>query len=136
MVTAESKIENVTAANKANVSGYILKPFDALLENLPFPHVDCVLITARICAQWNTVQRPVWAAKIPTVEAGLGEKLTLEIVEGNVGFGSLTDIESRPRRVRFTPKADINGRDLDVRFGPIADISPKELPFFLHPRRF
>jgi two-component system chemotaxis response regulator CheY len=29
MVTAESKIENVTAANKANVSGYILKPFDA-----------------------------------------------------------------------------------------------------------
>ena len=66
----------------------------------------------------------------------MGEKLTLEIVEGNVGFGSLTDIESRPRRVRFTPKADINGRDLDVRFGPIADISPKELPFFLHPRRF
>ena len=29
MVTAESKIENVMAANKANVSGYILKPFDA-----------------------------------------------------------------------------------------------------------
>lgn len=29
MVTAESKIENVVAANKANVDGYILKPFDA-----------------------------------------------------------------------------------------------------------
>ncbi len=29
MVTAESKIENVIAANKAHVSNYILKPFDA-----------------------------------------------------------------------------------------------------------
>jgi len=29
MVTAESKVENVVAANKAHVSNYILKPFDA-----------------------------------------------------------------------------------------------------------
>jgi two-component system, chemotaxis family, chemotaxis protein CheY len=29
MVTAESKIENVVAANKASVDNYILKPFDA-----------------------------------------------------------------------------------------------------------
>jgi len=29
MVTAESKIENVVAANKAGVDNYILKPFDA-----------------------------------------------------------------------------------------------------------
>jgi two-component system, chemotaxis family, chemotaxis protein CheY len=29
MVTADSKIENLIAANKASVSGYILKPFDA-----------------------------------------------------------------------------------------------------------
>jgi two-component system, chemotaxis family, chemotaxis protein CheY len=29
MVTAESKMENVVAASKANVSSYILKPFDA-----------------------------------------------------------------------------------------------------------
>jgi two-component system, chemotaxis family, chemotaxis protein CheY len=29
MVTAESNIENVVAANKAHVSNYILKPFDA-----------------------------------------------------------------------------------------------------------
>lgn len=29
MVTADSKIENLVAANKASVSGYILKPFDA-----------------------------------------------------------------------------------------------------------
>ena len=29
MVTADSKIENLVAANKASVSGYIIKPFDA-----------------------------------------------------------------------------------------------------------
>jgi two-component system, chemotaxis family, chemotaxis protein CheY len=29
MVAADSKIENLVAANKASVSGYILKPFDA-----------------------------------------------------------------------------------------------------------
>jgi two-component system, chemotaxis family, chemotaxis protein CheY len=29
MVTADSKIENLVAANKASVSSYILKPFDA-----------------------------------------------------------------------------------------------------------
>jgi two-component system, chemotaxis family, chemotaxis protein CheY len=29
MVTAESKMQNVIAASKANVSSYILKPFDA-----------------------------------------------------------------------------------------------------------
>jgi two-component system, chemotaxis family, chemotaxis protein CheY len=29
MVTAESKVENVVAANRAHVSNYILKPFDA-----------------------------------------------------------------------------------------------------------
>jgi two-component system, chemotaxis family, chemotaxis protein CheY len=29
LVTADSKIENLVAANKASVSGYIIKPFDA-----------------------------------------------------------------------------------------------------------
>ena len=43
MVTAESNIQNVVAANKAHVSNYILKPFDAKMLKAK---IDAVFVAA------------------------------------------------------------------------------------------
>ena len=45
----------------------------------------------------------------------------------HVRFGSLADIEARPRNVRFTPKADMDQHRGDVRFVPIAVLESRLL---------